>query len=169
MRALDGPATHGRCADPSHADEENHMLPRRESLHRALAWAVVVLLVLCSVGRGQPDASEPARQPPELVTGHTTMESVLSIGVLVFGAVILLAEIAVTLRLGRNWDAWSLKICGLTLVIVSGLFLIVAGYSQSQSAPMMGLLGSVAGYLLGHEAKPAAQPARQGGGPPAAE
>ena len=38
---------------------------------------------------------------------------------------------------------------GLTLVLVAGLFLITAGYSQNQVAPMMGLLGTIVGFLLG--------------------
>lgn len=41
---------------------------------------------------------------------------------------------------------------GLTLVVTAGLFLITAGYSETQIAPMMGLLGTIAGYLLGKEA-----------------
>lgn len=35
----------------------------------------------------------------------------------------------------------STRSVGLTLVIVSGLSLITAGYSQEQISPMMGLLG----------------------------
>lgn len=83
--------------------------------------------------------------------GHSMVEIYLSFGVLVFGAIVLLAEIAVMIRTNNYWDAWSFKVLGLTFVLVSGLFLIVAGYSQDQTAPMMGLLGTVAGYLLGKE------------------
>ncbi|QTA83229.1 Uncharacterized protein dnl_56240 [Desulfonema limicola] len=43
----------------------------------------------------------------------------------------------------------STRSVGFTLVIVSGLFLITAGYSQEQISPMIGLLGTTAGYLLG--------------------
>lgn len=34
-------------------------------------------------------------------------------------------------------------------MVIAGLFLITAGDSESQSAPMIGLLGTIAGYLLG--------------------
>jgi hypothetical protein len=34
-------------------------------------------------------------------------------------------------------------------VVIAGLFLITADYLENQSVPMMGLLGTVAGYLLG--------------------
>jgi hypothetical protein len=72
----------------------------------------------------------------------------LSVGVLVFGLVVL--GMIVLLRLkAASAESTTFRLFGLTLVITAGLFLIVAGYSQQQIAPMMGLLGTVAGYLLG--------------------
>jgi len=41
------------------------------------------------------------------------------------------------------------KMFSVTLVLTVGLNLIVAGYNQEQIATMMGLLGSVVGYILG--------------------
>jgi len=35
------------------------------------------------------------------------------------------------------------------LIITSGLTLVTAGYSSEQMSPVMGLLGTIAGYLLG--------------------
>ena len=91
---------------------------------------------------------------------HTGFEIALSIGVLVFGAVAMGLQILVMLRQNKYWDMLAIKIVGLTLVITAGLFLIVAGYSQEQVAPMMGILGTVVGYLLGkdHAADGAAGP-----------
>ena len=43
----------------------------------------------------------------------------------------------------------SLKFILVTLVITSALFLIAAGFSNNQIASAMGLLGTIAGYLLG--------------------
>lgn len=43
-----------------------------------------------------------------------------------------------------------LRISGLTLVVTSAVFLVIVGYSQEQIAPVIGLLGAVAGYLLGN-------------------
>ncbi|WP_425399576.1 hypothetical protein [Aeoliella sp.] len=37
----------------------------------------------------------------------------------------------------------------LTLIVFAGLFLIVVGWNQDQLAGMMGLLGTLAGYILG--------------------
>lgn len=37
------------------------------------------------------------------------------------------------------------------LIIISAVFLIVAGYSEKQIAPVIGLLGTIAGYALGRD------------------
>jgi len=94
-----------------------------------------------------------AQQAPEL-TGRTTTELYLSLAVLLFGLIILGLEIGVMFKLGKGWGTNSIRISGITLVIISGLFLITAGYSQNQIAPMVGLLGTIAGYLLGKSDKP---------------
>jgi hypothetical protein len=82
-------------------------------------------------------------------SGWTTTEVALSLGVLAFGLLVMGLQVSVMFRAARPWDTDSTRIVGLTLVVVAGLFLITAGYSQDQIAPMVGLLGTVAGYLLG--------------------
>jgi len=73
----------------------------------------------------------------------------LSIGVLTFGLILMCLAIFMTLKRPEGWGIHSTRIIGLILVIVAGLFLITAGYSANQIAPMIGLLGTIAGYLLG--------------------
>ena len=93
--------------------------------------------------------------PPGGASGALSfVEITLSIGVLIFGAIIIGLEILVMLKREMYWENWSFRVIGLTLVITAGLFLIVAGYTQDQIAPMMGLLGTVAGYLLGKDEVP---------------
>jgi len=82
-------------------------------------------------------------------TGHSATEIYLSLGVLLFGIVILVLEVFVLLRQKQGWGVNSTRIVGLTLVVIAGVFLITAGYSESQIAPMIGLLGTIVGYLLG--------------------
>jgi hypothetical protein len=43
----------------------------------------------------------------------------------------------------------TLRVFGVTLILMGTLFFITAGYSSSQIAPAIGLFGTVAGYLLG--------------------
>lgn len=90
--------------------------------------------------------------------GSTNQQQVtLSIAVLAFGLLIAGASILVMLKRERGWGPLSTQIVGLTLVITAGLFLITAGYSQDQIAPMIGLLGTIAGYLLGRGSKGSSQ------------
>jgi hypothetical protein len=75
---------------------------------------------------------------------------IVCVAVLCFGGYFLWR--LTSLRAAKSIGEQSfVKLAGLTLVVSSGILLIVSGYSQSQIAGMMGLLGTIAGYLLGHE------------------
>jgi hypothetical protein len=76
---------------------------------------------------------------------HSAMT--ISASVLVFGLLVF-ALAAYMVRRGRSSDS-ALKLLGTLLIIVASVFLVVAGYSDKQIAPVMGLLGTIAGYLLG--------------------
>ena len=77
----------------------------------------------------------------------------LGVACLLFGITII--GIMAYMRVKQSIDmAVFTKIAGLALVLSVGLSLIVVGYSQQQVAPMMGLLGTVAGYLLGRTDEP---------------
>jgi glycerol uptake facilitator-like aquaporin len=73
---------------------------------------------------------------------------ILSMAVLTFGFLIIVLEIYLikTQKIGSE-NAFKLII--ITLIIFATLFLITAGYSNDQIAPAVGLLGTIAGYLLG--------------------
>jgi len=78
-------------------------------------------------------------------------QQTLSILLLIFGIFILIPELVIIYRKSDGWNADSTRIVSITLIIVAGLFLIVAGYSDSQIAPVIGLLGTIVGYLLGKD------------------
>lgn len=85
----------------------------------------------------------------------TTSAMTMSASVLVFG-LLTLALASYVIRKGQPWEA-VLKIFGTVLILVMTVFLIVAGYDDKQIAPAIGLLGTIAGYLLGKDvSKPAA-------------
>lgn len=56
------------------------------------------------------------------------------------------------IKIGRTSES-VLKILGVILIITSSVFLVVAGYSDQQISPVIGLLGTLAGYLLGKDTK----------------
>lgn len=75
----------------------------------------------------------------------------ISSAVLIFGAMIL-GLATYLIKEGKSSES-ILRIFGTILIIIAGVFLVVAGYSDRQIAPVMGLLGTIAGYLLGKETK----------------
>ncbi len=95
--------------------------------------------------------SASAQQAPEHASrAWTNVEVYLSIAILAFGLAVLLLQTVLITRAQPTWHPKSiLRMMGLTLIIAAGLFLITAGYSADQVSPMMGLLGTIAGYLLG--------------------
>lgn len=82
-------------------------------------------------------------------TARSTYEYFLSTVVLLFGLLVIFGVLACMWREGRYWETLPTQIIVLALLISAGMFLIAAGYDQDQIAPMMGLLGTVAGYMLG--------------------
>jgi uncharacterized membrane protein YfcA len=74
-------------------------------------------------------------------------------GVFLFG-VLLFAMVSVLVWKNKSVDS-LLRIFGILLIILAAVFLMVAGYSDQQVAPVMGLLGTIAGYLLSRRTEPA--------------
>nr|VFK43369.1 MAG: hypothetical protein BECKTC1821E_GA0114239_102511 [Candidatus Kentron sp. TC] len=71
-------------------------------------------------------------------------------GMIMGFALILIAFMTYVIRKGADLDD-TLKVFGTILIVVAAVFLIVAGYSEKQIAPVIGLLGTVAGYILGKQ------------------
>ena len=92
----------------------------------------------------QPEPA-PAAESWWSVTNAMTISAV----VLVFGVFVLLLA-TYLIRIGKSSES-VLRIFGTVLIIVISVFLVVAGYTSNQIAPVMGLLGTIAGYLLGKE------------------
>lgn len=80
----------------------------------------------------------------------TTNAMTISSVVLGFGILVILVT-GVLLRSGKHDPLQLLRIFGTIVILVMAVFLVVAGYNDQQIAPVLGLLGTVAGYLLGKE------------------
>src|SRR6266850_2732173 len=72
----------------------------------------------------------------------------LSYSILIFGLIVLVMMSVLVAKYSVNINR-LLRAFALVLIIVAAVFLIVAGYTEQQIAPVMGLLGTIAGYLLG--------------------
>ena len=75
--------------------------------------------------------------------------ALLAISVLVFGLLVIALEVFVMLRRNRGWGLQSSRTIGISLIVVSALFLASADLALDRVTPVIGMLGTVAGYLLG--------------------
>ncbi|MEM6396983.1 MAG: hypothetical protein AAF741_11610 [Bacteroidota bacterium] len=94
---------------------------------------------------------------PNATPTRTSTEKVTSIAVLVFGFAIVAALIWVIVKrmeIKQNSDLTeALKLPVVVTIIVAGVFLVTAGYGNQQIAPIVGLMGTIAGYLMGRNGK----------------
>ena len=72
-------------------------------------------------------------------------EIYLSLRVLVFGLFLVLFTGFVAFKRGSGWDQETSKLFAVAVIVTAGLFLITAGYSDQQIAPMFALLGTIVG------------------------
>lgn len=75
------------------------------------------------------------------------------IAVLSFGGVVVMIEAAVMIIRKRGWGPQSIRIVGLTVIIISTIFLAVSTVSAERLSAAYAVLGVVAGYLVGHSDK----------------
>jgi hypothetical protein len=105
-----------------------------------------------------PTLPENAPPPPvDTFSGGSILsqqEVLLTIAVMIFGVIVIGAELFLLRKLDGTGAEDILRIFGVTLILIGALFLITAGYSAEQISPALGLLGTVAGYLLGKSRTP---------------
>ena len=77
----------------------------------------------------------------------TWQEIALSYGVLVY-SLILFGMLAWLKKNNIAWDVQSFKIMATLLLVSAALFIMTAAYTETQAAPLFGLLGTLAGYIL---------------------
>jgi hypothetical protein len=75
--------------------------------------------------------------------------------VLIFGLIVIAISSALALK--RIDKETILKVVVIPMAVMLAVFLVVAGYSDSQIAPAMGLLGTIVGYVLGARSKGTAE------------
>jgi Kef-type K+ transport system membrane component KefB len=121
----------------------------------AIACTVLVALAQQPTPNETPGNANVPRGGLDLVTSRTLL---LTLSLLVFGVFIIFLEyLLLRKRLGDKIDDLG-KFFILTLIIIGTLVLVGAGISAEQIAPVIGLFGTVAGYLLGRSSHPGTLP-----------
>ena len=105
-----------------------------------------------------PDTASSGRNPfPESISRHevtiadilTKREVSLSASILLF-AIIVIVVMLIAFRKHISDKSEEIgRFSIVTILVMGALFLITAGFSNEQIAPAYGLLGTIAGYLLG--------------------
>jgi len=73
----------------------------------------------------------------------------LSIATLIFGAILILAVLFLKIAKNSNDMFHTYKLIGIMFIGTVSVFLIPAGFNNEQITPVVGLLGTLAGYLVG--------------------
>lgn len=110
---------------------------------------VVALLVFTSTSAALENQPPPAGGGEKVLSSYLSQrETWAALAVLIFGSLMALSAFVI-LRAGRLPIEPVIRITALILIVTGTLFLVAAGYDANQIAPALGLLGSIAGYLLG--------------------
>ncbi|MGY2133644.1 hypothetical protein ACW9KT_15550 [Hymenobacter sp. HD11105] len=104
-----------------------------------------------------PKAQVPTNSGPPVLPVPSHIEISLSEQVLYFGFFLIIIE-ALLIKIRNIEDSHALRLITVTLIITSILFLTTAGYGDRQLAPATGLLGTIAGYLLGRNSNQPSTP-----------
>lgn len=72
---------------------------------------------------------------------------------LLFFVLALAAQFGVMMVRRISWDNFSYRLYGMSILIGAGVYLVIIGYGAAEHliTPMMGLLGTALGYLLGKD------------------
>ena len=101
-------------------------------------------------GNTSPFEGEYESFPPESKSVFADEEIVKTILVTAFNLVIFLF-LLFRIKVDRMEADDYIRVLILTLVICASMYLIAAGWDNQQTAPAFGILGTIAGYLLGKE------------------
>jgi hypothetical protein len=135
---------------------------------RAILTVISFLMFCPFVSFAQTDQKKPPDKPeihagdnentePPPISGsqarHLSMltdsELQLSLEVMVFGGVVLILEFLLLRRQSPLRAEDTLRVFGVTVILIGTLFAITAGFKSEDVAPAMGLFGTIGGYLLG--------------------
>ena len=74
--------------------------------------------------------------------------------ILGFGFLVIIGELILVKFMKARWTPYSvIRMLGLTLIIITALALVAGSQVEAQITAVIGLLGTVAGYLLGKDSK----------------
>jgi hypothetical protein len=95
--------------------------------------------------------TESAKPSTKKVYEWTDTQWHLTWGIVGFSTLLFAGQFFIMCRSKIYWSDRQFKAFTLTLILTVGLIVIIAGFAEAQIAPMMGLIGTIAGYILGSD------------------
>lgn len=93
-------------------------------------------------------------QPAENVEDDSPARRDRTLMILGFGLIVIVAEIIMVKFMKARWTPYSvIRMTGLTLIVIAALVLAAGSQERTQISAVIGLLGTLAGYLLGKESR----------------
>ena len=102
-----------------------------------------------TLGNNEAESQRDALNRDHILLPRSWPEIFLSLGVLAFGLILVLTIIFIAMRNNIGWNREMTRLFVSIVTITGGLFLITAGYSDQQIAPMFALIGTMLGYIFG--------------------
>ena len=105
--------------------------------------------------------SSTTNPPPKLQPGEQSVavpllsdqELFLSLAVLLFGVFVVIIQYRLLSQTKSTADE-TLRTLTVSLIVVVSLVLVSSGYGKEQITPVLGLFGTIVGYLLGAGTRP---------------
>jgi hypothetical protein len=86
-------------------------------------------------------------------TTKSTDQNIIII-ILSFGLLVIMGELVMVKKMRATWTPYSvIRMIGLTLIIITALALVLGSQAEKQITAVIGLLGTLAGYLVGKESR----------------
>lgn len=96
-----------------------------------------------------PPVINQSELPAEISVFNDT-DLLLILGLLIFG-VIFQALLTYSIFRGKIDQEKYLILTVINLIIVAALFMLIAGFSSERTTPLLALLGTIVGYVLGNK------------------
>lgn len=97
---------------------------------------------------GADKAAKDSHTSAEIPGDWTSANTMVMSGAVLGYSLIVLLVASIVVKYSKTPEL-ALRLFSTVLIITSAVFLVVAGYSSQQIAPAFGLLGTMAGYVLG--------------------
>ncbi|PTR09979.1 hypothetical protein C8R32_10266 [Nitrosospira sp. Nsp5] len=123
-------------------------------LYISFMCRVLLIYVILQTPIANAENAPPAHYSAPFSYGSylTSREALTSFAVLGFGLLMAIVS-TYLLQVAKVAATEVIRLVALLVIVTGVLFLVAAGYAVENIAPALGLLGTVAGYLLGRSEK----------------